>query len=203
MKTVIVDDHAIIRIYLKHYLEHNFPAFNVSVLLANTNINQEIITLQPQLAILEISLEKIDCTEIFVELKTALPQTFFIIYTMHNNKSYKDFFWKNGAHAYILKEEAEADLKDVIVRVLNGERVFSGECAETNNAYRLNQLNFSTAEKDLLSQLLITLDTDEIASKLSWTKKQVLDSKRLILARCGAANTQELLQFIIDYNWIR
>lgn len=204
MKVLIVDDHSLIRVYLKHYLEAHFPHFEVSVLQnIEANLPEQIIALAPELLILDISLDFLDTLDFFKQLKTNLPKTYFVIYTMHNITSYKSFFLEQGAHAYVLKEDAESELKDVIKAVLTGSLVFPTELNVKINDYRLNQLSFSEREKTLLSTMLETINTEDIARRLSITTTDVLNLKHALLQKTGASNTQELLLFTAEYNWIR
>ncbi len=204
MKTVIVEDHQIIRSYLEHYLFTHFSTYHVTLITTFTsNLKEEIVAKKPELLILDISLECVDTMDIFTWLKTKLPNTYFIIYTMHNISSYRNFFYNAGAHAYILKEDGEQELKDVIKTILTGQKVFP----KANNAeldeYRLNQLTFTEQEKSLLNVLLSTQETEEIVKQIKLSKTEILNLRRRLIEKSGAKNTQELLNFTIDYNWIR
>lgn len=204
MKTLIVDDHALIRVFLKHYIEEHYPNFEVVVLRSITSdLPEQIILAKPELVILDISLNEFDTLDFFIHLKQHLPKTLFVIYTMHNIFSYKNFFLKHGAHAYVLKEDAQSELKDVIATVLNGGRVFPKLDTQKFTDYQLNQLTFSTNEKALLSALLDSLDTEIIAEKLNLTNNEVLAMRQKLLKKTGAKNTQQLVLFTINYNWIR
>jgi len=204
MKVLIVDDHSLIRVYLKHYIEEHFPHFDVSALQKiDEDLPEQIVALTPDLLILDISLDFLDTLDFFKYLKIKLPKTFFVIYTMHNITSYINFFHKQGAHAYVLKEDAESELRDVIETVLTGRIVFPKDLNIKNNDYRLNQLSFSALEKRLLSAMLETLNTEEIAAKLSLKTPDVLQLKHTLLEKTGASNTQELLVHTVEYNWIR
>ena len=122
---------------------------------------------------------------------------------MHNISSYKKFFLAHGAQAYVLKENAQAELSDIIEAVLDGKTVFPKEFDLPLTDYNLNQLNFSDLEKKLLSALLETLDTDEISKLLELSASDILNVKLSLLEKTGAKNTQQLVSYAIDYNWIR
>ena len=204
MKTLIVDDHALIRVFLKHYIEEHFPDFDVQILrIITPNLPTEIVKINPELLILDISLDELDSLDFFIDLKQQLPKTRFIIYTMHNISSYKNFFWKNGAAAYVLKEDAQSELKDIISRVKNGDRVFPSREMFVHTAYQLNQLCFSEKEKKILSALIESNSTEEISVSLQISKTEVLEMRHRLLEKTGAKNTQQLIKYTLDYNWIR
>ena len=204
MKVLVVDDHSLIRVYLKHFLEEHFPDFEVYVLQKiEINLPEQIISINPELLIIDISLDLLDTLDFFKHLKYKLPETLFIIYTMHNINSYKKFFLEQGAHAYVLKEDAGSKLEDVIQSVLDGQKVFPEDLNENIDRYQLNQLNFSETEKNLLSNMLETLNTEALAKKLAMSTNEVLNLKLALLKKTGAVNTQELLLFTVEYNWIR
>lgn len=204
MKTLIVEDHSIIRYFLKDYLKDHFPDFIIEIMSDfNESVVHDIALVNPDLVLLDISLDKYDALDFFVELKNLLPKTHFIIYTMHNISSYKNFFWKAGASAYLLKEDATLDLKHTIQTVLNGNRVFPSSNELPIDNYRLNQLTFTDSEKLLLQSLLDEKNTDEIAEVLSCSTKEVFNLRRKILTKTGAKNTHQLINYAIDYNWLR
>ena len=141
MKVLIVDDHALIRVYLKHYIEEHFPRFEVSVIQKITpTLPEDIIDINPQIVVLDISLDILDTLDFFKHLKSKLPGALFIIYTMHNISSYKKFFLAHGAQAYVLKENAQAELSDIIEAVLDGKTVFPKDFDLPLTDYNLNQL---------------------------------------------------------------
>ena len=204
MKILIVEDHSIIRVYLKSYLAEHFPNASISLIKNfNSSLLQDIIDANAELVILDVSLEKLDALDFFIELKESLPNTHFIIYSMHNITSYKRFFWNAGASAYVLKEDAQSNLKCIIDSVLKGDRVFPEPVEGELTDYRLNQLTFTDIENRLLKALVDNINDDELDKTLNCTKKDVLNLRRKLLTKSGAQNTQQLINYALDYNWIR
>lgn len=205
MRILLVEDHSIIRVYLKSYLEKQFPEAEILLIREfNSSLQQEIMLAQANIVILDISLEKLDALDFFPDLKNQMPKTHFIIHTMHNISSYKRFFWNAGASAYVLKEDAETDLKHIIEAVQKGKRVFPKQLEQnTNNDYRLNQLTFTEIEKQLLCALIENVHDDELNITLKCSKKEVLNLRRKLLTKSGAENTQQLINYAVDYNWVR
>lgn len=204
MKILIVEDHSIIRVYLKTYLAEHYPNATIDLIKDfNSSLLESIINVNADLVILDISLDRQDALDFFVKLKKNLPDTHFIIYTMHNISSYKRFFWNAGACAYVLKEDAQSNLKQIIDSVLNGERVFPKEFDTGEKDYRLNQLTFTDIESRLLKALVDNIKDDELDKTLNCSKKDVLNLRRKLLTKSGAKNTQQLINYALDYNWIR
>lgn len=204
MKILIVEDHSIIRVYLKTYLAEHYPNATIDLIKDfNSSLLESIINVHADLVILDISLDRQDALDFFVKLKKNLPDTHFIIYTMHNISSYKRFFWNAGACAYVLKEDAQSNLKQIIDSVLNGERVFPKEFDTGEKDYRLNQLTFTDIESRLLKALVDNIRDDELDKTLNCSKKDVLNLRRKLLTKSGAKNTQQLINYALDYNWIR
>lgn len=204
MKILIVEDHSIIRVYLKNYLAEHYPNATIGLIKDfNASLTESIVEADADLVILDISLERKDALDFFTELKSNLPGTHFIIYTMHNITSYKRFFWNAGASAYVLKEDAQSNLKCIVDSVLKGERVFPKEFENEVNDYRLNQLTFTDIESRLLKALVDNIGDEELDKTLNCTKKEVLNLRRKLLTKSGAQNTQQLINYALDYNWIR
>ena len=204
MKILVVEDHSIIRVYLSSYLNEHFPEAEICVIREFDNaIINNIVKAEAHVVILDVSLENQDALDFFSALRSRLPETHFIIYTMHNITSYKRFFWNAGASAYVLKEDAQADLKNIIIAVLEGDRIFPDHVETQIDDYRLNQLTFTKTERKLLEALVNNVNDDDLDQILNCTKKDVLNLRRKLLTKAGAKNTQQLINYAIDYNWIR
>jgi DNA-binding NarL/FixJ family response regulator len=203
MRVTIVEDHPLVRSYLKSYVHENFPDAQITLLhVINQNILQDIVATQPELIILDISLNDMDSIDFFPELKASLSDAKVIIYTMHYNNSYIEFYKNNGAHAYVLKENASDDLKGIINLVRNNQFFFPGDTVEMDMNYRLNQLTFSKTEKQIMHALHDGLDNESISSLLNIPRQEVLRIRKKLLFKTGAANTLELLQLSKEYPWL-
>jgi DNA-binding NarL/FixJ family response regulator len=202
MTITIVDDHPLVRNFLKCYLSNHFPDDNVAVLhTINLTVVEDIIATKPNVVVLDVSLDKIDSLDFFEELKKKLPQTTFIIYTMHKIQSYINFFKNHGAHAYIAKEDSTEEMADIIKRALQNQTTFPDDSVSIDQDYRLNQLSFTPIEKEMLQALKQKINNDQIAIKLNVDKIEVLNLRKKLLFKTGAESSNHLLQLAEEYNW--
>jgi len=202
MIITVVDDHPLVRNYLKCYLATHFANDKIIVLHNITdNIVNEITQTCPDVVVLDISLDKIDSLDFFEELKKNLVHTKFIIYSMHKIQSYINFFKSKGAHAYIAKEDSTEEMALIIERALNNQTTFPDDSLPIDQDYRLNQLTFTDVEKKMLTALKQQISTENIATLLGIDSSEVFNLRKKLLFKTGAENSSKLLQLAEEYNW--
>lgn len=201
MKVLVVDDHPIIIALLSDLLKSNFP--NVEIFKETRIENAARITSQikPDILILDVSVGEKDTMDYFVEIRNAVPNAYFIIYSMHNIPGYISFFKDAGAHAYVLKEDAPTKLKEVIYGIISGETFFPVLARKRLAPHELNQLVFSKEEIHFLFALVKTSGDSRLDSELAINPGEVLALRKKLLLKCGATNTQELIALTKKHNW--
>lgn len=202
MKVVIVDDHPLVEDYLTNIIKDSFPEYIVESLPVKQSVAQDIIAAKPDLVMLDISLDKYDSFDFFTDLKSALTKTYFIIHSMHNLRGYITFFEDSGAHAYILKDGHTDKIIRIIKGVQAGKKYFpKPRINKTQRQYSLNQLKFSSSEKEFLGALINSHDTEYLVTKLHADRASVLELRKKLLFKAGARNSQHLVELTLTYNW--
>ena len=149
IRVLVADDHAIVRTGIRHVLESE-PGFAVvGEAATGTEAIELARTLQPDVAVLDISMPGKSGLQVTQELRRLAPDTRVLILSMHDNTEYVLESVRAGAHGYILKDTAANELRTAIHAVRGGESYFSPPIAR-----RLSAVVRGTTEKeDLLGQL--------------------------------------------------
>jgi DNA-binding NarL/FixJ family response regulator len=80
---------------------------------------------KPDLLLLDLSLPRMNGLHVLKKIRPSYPHLKIIILTMHEAKDYYQECINEGVDAYVLKDEGSIKLKEVIRRVLAGEKYFS------------------------------------------------------------------------------
>jgi len=149
IRVLVADDHAIVRTGIRHVLESE-PGFAVVGEASNGAEAIELAqSLQPDVAVLDISMPGASGLQVTQELRRLAPETRVLILSMHDNTEYVLESVRAGAHGYILKDTAATELRGAIHAVRRGESYFSPPIARRLTAV----VRGITEEEDLLGQL--------------------------------------------------
>jgi two-component system nitrate/nitrite response regulator NarL len=74
---------------------------------------------RPAIAIIDLSLRGLNGFELLRALKSELPETKLLVYTLHRREDWRREALQAGADAYILKDEPEGELIAAIERLGN------------------------------------------------------------------------------------
>jgi DNA-binding NarL/FixJ family response regulator len=149
IRVLVADDHAIVRTGIRHVLESE-PGFTVVGEASNGAEAIELArSLQPHVAVLDISMPGSTGLQVTQELRRLAPETRVLILSMHDNTEYVLESVRAGAHGYILKDTAATELRGAIHAVRRGESYFSPPIARRLTAV----VRGITEEEDLLGQL--------------------------------------------------
>jgi len=149
IRVLVADDHAIVRTGIRHVLESE-PGFAVVGEASNGAEAIELAqSLQPDVAVLDISMPGASGLQVTQELRRLAPETRVLILSMHDNTEYVLESVRAGAHGYILKDTAATELRGAIHAVRRGESYFSPPIARRLTAV----VRGITEEEDQLGQL--------------------------------------------------
>lgn len=128
MKTIdvlLADDHALFRAGVRSLLD-DIATVNV---VAETEDGMALIRLakehKPKIALVDISMPKLNGLDALPKLKAALPDIAVIILSMHANEQYVMQSLKAGAAGYIVKTAATTELASAIREVSHGRTYLS------------------------------------------------------------------------------
>jgi DNA-binding NarL/FixJ family response regulator len=90
----------------------------------------QAIELKPDVAVLDYSLPLVNGIEVTRQIRTRLPKTEVLIFTMHDNEMLIEELLKAGARGYVLKSEAKRHLIDAIESLASHKPFFTPHLSE-------------------------------------------------------------------------
>ena len=198
MKILIVDDHAIVRDGLTRLLasdgDHEVkPAANgrEALILARS--------FKPDLVILDLNLPGLGGLELVRRLAQAGNGRILVL-SMHAEPLYARRSLEAGAHGYVSKNAAPAELLTAVRRVAAGGRYVEAEIAQAlalgAGAEALDAL--SPRELEIMRLLAGGSSLAEIAEALGASYKTIANTCTLIKSKLGVARTADLVRLAIE-----
>ncbi len=127
---IVVDDHPIFRKGLTAIIA-DCDGYQ---LVGEADNGEQAIELieqtTPDIAVMDISMPKLDGLEVLKEFQEKDSDTRFIILTMFDNKEYFEEAVKLGAIGYLLKDDAAMYMVDCLSAVVAGKSYFSPSISE-------------------------------------------------------------------------
>ncbi len=124
-RVLLVDDHPIVRGGLAQLiqLEGNLTVCGEAADAAQAL--DAVMTLHPDLAVIDLSLQKSSGLDLIKELQVQAPDLPLLVLSMHDETLFAERVLRAGARGYIMKHEAREKVIAAIQKVLRGELYFS------------------------------------------------------------------------------
>jgi DNA-binding NarL/FixJ family response regulator len=125
LRVILADDHTLMRAGLRGLLE-KLDGIEV---IAEADDGPQALRLieqhRPDLALLDISMPKLNGLEVTAQVTKRFPQTRVLILSMHSSEEYARQAIRAGAAGYLLKGAKPTELALAIQAITNGEMYFS------------------------------------------------------------------------------
>ena len=125
IKTILADDHALIRAGLRALLERNQDIQIVREANDGRELVKLVEELQPDIVVADIGMPNLNGNEAAQQITAKHKSVGVIMLSMHSDEAYVLRALKAGAKGYLLKESAESDLIAAIRAVHQGKAFFS------------------------------------------------------------------------------
>src|SRR5580765_6641880 len=120
-KVLLVDDHPILRAGLRRLIDAEADMLVCGEAEEGPKAFELVGTLQPDIAVIDISLKGSNGIELIKNLKARYPALPTLILSMHDESLYAERALRAGSLGYIMKEEAIEQVLVAIRKVLQGE----------------------------------------------------------------------------------
>jgi DNA-binding NarL/FixJ family response regulator len=183
---MIIDDHPIIHDGLRTLLQMEKKLSIDASASSATEAMDQLETMQPDLAIIDLSLGDSDGTYLIQKLHNQYPKIGILVYTMSEEKLFGERVATAGACGYVMKTAGVIKLKEAIYAVLSGEFYFSEGLKErilNKNIGRNTRAqtlfdNLSNREMDVFKLIGQGMGTVDIGIKLDISRNTV-DTHRI------------------------
>ncbi len=203
IRVLLADDHTIVRQSLVLVIDAS-PDLRV-VAQASDGIEaiEQALATRPDVAVVDISMPRLNGIEVVRRLKQELPQTRVLVLTMHNEDEYVLHVVRAGAAGFLVKDSPTTELLQAI-RALHAGRGYFGPDAAKVLAEQLHQPRkdlddpyggLTVREREVFHMMVGGQTTKEIARGLDISIKTAENHRSHIMEKLGARNIAEVIRY--------
>ena len=205
IRVLVVDDHELVRIGLRHILA-NYPAIRI---VAEAGDGETALQLnrrfKPDVVLLDVQLPGLSGFEVTTRLKQATPGVGIIILSIHDQPPFPGHLIGAGASAYLTKGCPSTELAEAIRTVARGGRHIGSSVAQNmaldvltgRQASPFDSL--STREMEVLLMLADGKRVPEIATAMHLSPKTVATYKYRIHDKLNTRNDVDMTRLAMRY----
>lgn len=195
MRTIIVDDHRLVRIGIRIALE-NLGLFEEIQEARNGLQLLQMLDFGPPIDVIfmDLNMPHVDGLTATREVVDRFPETKVVIVSMDNDKLKIQRAIEAGAVGYLLKESDIVEFEASIAAVSQGKTYYPPEVLETLRKQDPKSV-FSKRQLEVLQLLATGLTSKQIGNKLFISETTVRSHKENLLNRIGVGTISELLVF--------
>ncbi|WP_153130904.1 response regulator [Dechloromonas hortensis] len=209
IRTLIADDHDILRAGLKHILHDSGDILVAGEASNGIEAIGNLRLAEWDALVLDLTMPGRNGIELIKQIKAEFPKLPILILSMHKEDIYAVRALKAGASGYLCKDNAETQLADAIRKVAGGG-LFINQSVSDKLTQEMLRGRGSMAPHNRLTDrehqifLLIVqgLGVTEIGRQLSLSTKTVSTHKASILAKMNMTNTAELVRYAVQNHLI-
>jgi DNA-binding NarL/FixJ family response regulator len=206
IRILLVDDHSVVREGLAILLERD----NSIKIVGSAATGEEGVLaahrLTPDVIIMDLVLPALNGIDATRRIVSELPRTRIIALSACHTSAHVQRALRAGAHGYVLKAAAGAELLSAIKTVIAGEQYVSpaitGLFADGVLGTSIPTIAFdrlSAREYDVLRRIVAGATSANIAQQLSLSRKTVDTYRGRIMVKLGVTNRSELIRCTLEY----
>jgi DNA-binding NarL/FixJ family response regulator len=204
IRLLLADDHTVLRECLVAMLRASGDCVVVGEAADGVSAIEQAHALQPDVAVVDISMPRLSGIEVVRRLTAELPRVRVLVLTMHEEDEYVLQMVRAGAAGYLVKHAATTELLNAIRAVAAGG-VHFGPYATRILVDQLQQPqpvadpygSLSAREREVLHLVVDGLTIKEIAQRLDVSAKSAENHRSRVLAKLGVRNTAELVRYAV------
>jgi DNA-binding NarL/FixJ family response regulator len=209
IRIIIADDHPVFRLGLRGIIESQRDFEVVSEASDGESALELIQKVRPAIAILDISMPKLDGLALARRLVAQNPPVEVILVTMYREKKLFKQALEAGVKDYVLKDSAVTDIVSCIRAVAAGQNYASPELttylvnrvrqADTASAPRSGLEGLTVSEVRVLSLIADGKTSREIAQDLFISPRTVETHRNNICQKLGIHGSNALMKFALGH----
>jgi len=192
-RILIADDHYVVRDGLRRLLEAQPNCEVVAEAPDGKEAILKAVETKPDIAVVDYSLPLINGIEVTRQIRSRLPKTEVLIFTMHDNE-------RLSAKGFVLKSDAKAELLAAIDSLASHRPFFTSRVSEAllNSFNKDRQYLVLTPREHQIVQLIAEGHTNkQIAILLNISSKTVDTHRAAIMSKLNLPSTAALVRYAI------
>jgi two-component system, NarL family, response regulator NreC len=204
IRTVIVDDHAVVRSGLRLVLEGEEDIEVVAEAADARNAVFEARAHHPDVILLDVVMPGRSGIEAIPDLLQESPDSKVLVLSMQDDPAYVREAFGAGASGYVLKEAADAEVVAAVREVAGGQRYVHPAlgarlvAAEAEERVRAEADPLSEREHEILRLLALGHTNQEIAGQLYLSVRTVETHRAHIMQKLRIQTRAELVRYALE-----
>ena len=199
----ICDDHGLVRSGLRRVIE---TEDGLEVIGEAGSADQALALVRdrrPDVLLLDVTMPGRSGIDALPELLAAAPGMKILMLSMQDDPAYVRGAFTAGAHGYLLKDAADADLVKALHEVVNGHRYVHPALGARLVSMEISEIRdlddpLSEREHEVLRLLALGHTNQEIASKLFISVRTAESHRARIGEKLGLRTRAELVRYALD-----
>lgn len=202
LRIIVADDHTLVRAGLVTLMSR-MPDVEIAGEVADGRAALKMVKeLQPDIAILDISMPELNGLDAAEKLRHESPKTKVIILSMHANEEYVAQALKAGASGYLLKDAATAELEMALKSVSMGQFYLSPAISRqvVDNYLHGGPTGvdvLTPRQREILQLIAEGKSTREIAETLHLSVKTVETHRAQLMERLDIHDVAGLIRYAL------
>ena len=205
MKILLVDDHQMVRLGLKSYLELQEDIAEVSEAVNGKEGVEKALAGRPDVIIMDIVMPEMNGIEATLAILKEWPEAKILILTSYldNEKIYPVL--DAGAHGYMLKTSSAEEILRAVKKVAKGEFAIETEVSKKveyhRNHIELHE-DLTARERDILGLLAKGYENQRIADELFISLKTVKTHVSNILSKLEVSDRTQAVVYAFQHHLV-
>lgn len=205
MKILLVDDHQMVRLGLKSYLELQEDIAEVSEAINGKEGVEQALASRPDVIIMDIVMPEMNGIEATLAILKEWPEAKILILTSYldNEKIYPVL--DAGAHGYMLKTSSAEEILRAVKKVAKGEFAIETEVSKKveyhRNHIELHE-DLTARERDILGLLAKGYENQRIADELFISLKTVKTHVSNILSKLEVSDRTQAVVYAFQHHLV-
>ena len=201
VRVLIVDDHAIVREGLVRVLEATGQSLSIGEASGGFQALDWLRSHPCDVMIVDLSMPGMTGIELIRRVHAGFPATRVLVLSMHAEEQYALRAFKAGAHGYVTKDRAAAELVEAVGRLAAGGTYVTTSLAErmvlelSGAADVPSHARLSDREMDVLRRIVAGQRMTDIAHALNLSVKTVSTQKRRIQDKLGLPSLAAMVAY--------
>ena len=205
MKILLVDDHQMVRLGLKSYLELQEDIAEVSEAVNGKEGVEKALASRPDVIIMDIVMPEMNGIEATLAILKEWPEAKILILTSYldNEKIYPVL--DAGAHGYMLKTSSAEEILRAVKKVAKGAFAIETEVSKKveyhRNHIELHE-DLTARERDILGLLAKGYENQRIADELFISLKTVKTHVSNILSKLEVSDRTQAVVYAFQHHLV-
>ena len=207
VRILLADDHDIVRRGLRQFLEEQPGWKVVGEAVTGRQAVELAKQLTPDVAILDLQLPELNGLEATRQLRSAVPSTEVLIFTMHDSEQLIREVLTAGARGYLLKSDASSYIASAVEALAQHRPFFNWKVSETilegflrggaPTGEGVLRDPLSAREREIVQLLAEGKSNKQISAHLNISVKTVETHRAMIMRKLDAHSVVDIVRYAV------